>query len=223
MFQKSFQVSKNMANDGTSITKSPAKAVVYARVSTTDQTTENQLIALRDLADKNGHQIVAEYIDQGVSGVSKIKDSRSKMLLDAKAKKFSILYVVSIDRLSRSTKDLLDVVEQLNALGITLIFQREAIDTKSAMGQFFLTVLSSIAQLERETMISRINAGLARAKSQGKKLGRPSKINQSLINAVFLLYQKQVSVRDIAKTCAVGIGTVYSIIKNQNLTEKLAA
>ncbi|NCZ59987.1 MAG: resolvase, partial [Betaproteobacteria bacterium] len=113
--------------------------------------------------------------------------------------------------------------EQLNALGITLIFQRENIDTKSAMGQFFLTVLSSIAQLERETMISRINAGLARAKSQGKKLGRPSKINQSLINAVTLLYQKQVSVRDIAKTCAVGIGTVYSIIKNQNLTEKLAA
>ncbi|NCY07805.1 MAG: recombinase family protein, partial [Betaproteobacteria bacterium] len=87
----------------TKILPTPAKAVVYARVSTTDQTTENQLIALRDLADKNGHQIVAEYIDQGVSGVSKIKDSRTKMLLDAKAKKFSILYVVSIDRLSRST------------------------------------------------------------------------------------------------------------------------
>jgi len=202
---------------------SKIRCAIYARVSTTDQTTENQLIALRDLADKNGHQIVAEYIDQGVSGVSKIRDSRSKMLLDAKAKKFSILYVVSIDRLSRSTKDLLDVVEQLNALGITLIFQRENIDTKSAMGQFFLTVLSSIAQLERETMIARINQGIARAKSQGKKLGRPSKINQSLINAVTLLYQKQVSVRDIAKTCAVGIGTVYSIIKNQNLTEKLAA
>jgi DNA invertase Pin-like site-specific DNA recombinase len=202
---------------------SKIRCAIYARVSTNDQTTENQLIALRDLADKNGHQIVAEYIDQGVSGVSKIKDSRTKMLLDAKAGKFSVLYVVSIDRLSRSTKDLLDLVEQLNALGITLIFQREGIDTKSAMGQFFLTVLSSIAQLERETMISRINAGLARAKSQGKKLGRPSKINQSLINAVTLLYQKQVSVRDIAKTCTVGIGTVYSIIKNQNLTEKLAA
>ena len=197
----------------TKILPTPAKAVVYARVSTNDQTTENQLIALRDLADKNGHQIVAEYIDQGVSGVSKIKDSRSKMLLDAKAKKFSILYVVSIDRLSRSTKDLLDVVEQLNALGITLIFQREGIDTKSAMGQFFLTVLSSIAQLERETMISRINAGLARAKSQGKKLGRPSKINQSLINAVRMLYQKGVSIRDIAKTCTVGIGTVYKVVE----------
>ena len=145
------------------------------------------------------------------------------MLAAARSKKFTVLYCVSIDRLSRSTKDLLQVVEELNNLGITLIFQREAIDTKSAMGQFFLTVLSSIAQLERETMIARINQGIARAKSQGKKLGRPTKINQSLINAVTLLYQKQVSVRDIAKTCTVGIGTVYSIIKNQNLTEKLAA
>ena len=195
------------------------KAAIYARVSTNDQTTENQLIALRDLADKNGHQIVAEYIDQGVSGVSKIKDSRSKMLLDAKAKKFSILYVVSIDRLSRSTKDLLDVVEQLNALGITLIFQREKIDTKSAMGQFFLTVLSSIAQLERETMIARINQGIARAKSQGKKLGRPSKVNDSLINAVTLLRDKGVSIRDIAKTCTVGVGTVYAILRSSKNAE----
>lgn len=198
---------------------SKIRCAIYARVSTTDQTTENQLIALRDLAEKNGHQIVAEYIDQGVSGVSKIKDSRSKMLLDAKAKKFSILYVVSIDRLSRSTKDLLDVVEQLNALGITLIFQREAIDTKSAMGQFFLTVLSSIAQLERETMIARINQGIARAKSQGKKLGRPSKVNDSLINAVTLLRNKGVSIRDIAKTCTVGVGTVYAILRSSENAE----
>ena len=199
------------------------RCALYARVSTQEQTPENQLMALRDLAEKNNHQVVTEFVDKGVSGISKEKDARASMLAAARSKKFTVLYCVSIDRLSRSTKDLLQVVEELNNLGITLIFQREAIDTKSAMGQFFLTVLSSIAQLERETMIARINQGIARAKSQGKKLGRPSKINQSLINAVLLLYQKQVSVRDIAKTCAVGIGTVYSIIKNQNLTEKLAA
>ena len=199
------------------------RCALYARVSTQEQTPENQLMALRDLAEKNNHQVVTEFVDKGVSGISKEKDARASMLAAARSKRFTVLYCVSIDRLSRSTKDLLQVVEELNNLGITLIFHREAIDSKSAMGQFFLTVLSSIAQLERETMIARINQGIARAKSQGKKLGRPSKINQSLINAVLLLYQKQVSVRDIAKTCAVGIGTVYSIIKNQNLTEKLAA
>jgi DNA invertase Pin-like site-specific DNA recombinase len=195
------------------------RSAIYARVSTNDQTTENQLLALRDLAERNGHQIVAEYIDHGVSGVAVKKDARAKLLLDAKTKKFSVLYCVSIDRLSRSTKDLLQVVEELNTLNITLIFQRENIDTKSAMGQFFLTVLSSIAQLERETMISRINAGIARAKSQGKKLGRPSKLNASLVNAVNLLREKGVSIRDISKTANIGVGTVYAILRGQELAE----
>ena len=202
---------------------SPAKVALYARVSTNDQTTENQLLALRELGSRNNHEIVAEYVDHGVSGVSAKKDARAKMLLDAKAKKFSVLYCVSIDRLSRSTKDLLEVVEEVHALNITLIFQRENIDTKSAMGQFFLTVLSSIAQLERETMISRINAGIARAKSQGKKLGRPSKINQSLVNAVSLLRAKGVSIRDIGKTVNVGIGTIYAILRSLDSSENLAA
>ena len=198
---------------------SPPEVALYARVSTNDQTTENQLLALRDLAERNGHQIVAEYIDHGVSGVAAKKDARAKLLLDAKTKKFSVLYCVSIDRLSRSTKDLLQVVEELNTLNITLIFQRENIDTKSAMGQFFLTVLSSIAQLERETMISRINAGIARAKSQGKKLGRPSKLNASLVNAVNLLREKGVSIRDISKTANIGVGTVYAILRGQELSK----
>jgi DNA invertase Pin-like site-specific DNA recombinase len=202
---------------------SPAKVALYARVSTNDQTTENQLLALRDLASRNDHEIVAEYTDHGVSGVATKKDAREKMLLAAKAKKFSVLYCVSIDRLSRSTKDLLEVVEELNTLNITLIFQRENIDTKSAMGQFFLTVLASIAQLERTTLVARINAGLARAKSQGKKLGRPSKINQSLVNAVSLLREKGVSIRDIAKTVNVGIGTIYAILRSLDSSEHLAA
>ena len=199
------------------------RCALYARVSTNDQKNANQLLALRDLAERNDHQIVAEYIDHGVSGVSSKKDARAQMLLDAKAKRFSTIYCVSIDRLSRSTKDLLQVVEELNSLNITLIFQRENIDTKTAMGQFFLTVLSSIAQLERETMISRINAGLDRAKNQGKKLGRPSKINQSLVNAVTLLHTKSVTVRDISKTCSVGVGTVYRILRGEFSPEKIAA
>ena len=202
---------------------STTRCAIYARVSTNDQSNTNQLLALRDLAERNDHQIFAEYIDRGVSGVASKKDARAKLLLDAKAKKFSVLYCVSIDRLSRSPKDLLEVVEELHALNITLIFQRENIDTKSAMGQFFLTVLASIAQLERETMISRINAGLDRAKKQGKKLGRPSKINQSLVNAVTLLHTKSVTVRDISKTCSVGVGTVYRILRGEFSPEKLAA
>ena len=188
------------------------KVALYCRVSTNDQYPENQVRILSDLAEKNGAEVVSTFIDKGISGVKKDRDALNQMLSAARSRKFTTLYVLSIDRLSRSVKNLIETVETLNDLGITIVFQRENIDTKSAMGQFFLTVLGSLAQFEREIMRERINAGIARAKSQGKKMGRPSKLNDGLRNAVTMLYQKGVSIRDIAKTCTVGIGTVYKVV-----------
>ena len=188
------------------------KVALYCRVSTNDQYPENQVRILSDLAEKNGAEVVSTFIDKGISGVKKDRDALNQMMSAARSRKFTTLYVLSIDRLSRSVKNLIETVETLNDLGITIVFQRENIDTKSAMGQFFLTVLGSLAQFEREIMRERINAGIARAKSQGKKMGRPSKLNDGLRNAVTMLYQKGVSIRDIAKTCTVGIGTVYKVV-----------
>ena len=200
------------------------KVALYCRVSTTDQYPENQVRVLTDLAEKNGAEIVATFIDKGISGVKKDRDALNQMLSAARSRKFNTLYVLSIDRLSRSVKNLIETVETLNELGITIVFQRENIDTKSAMGNFFLTVLGSLAQFEREIMLERINAGIARAKSQGKKMGRPSKLNDGLRNAVTMLYQKGVSIRDIAKTCTVGIGTVYKVVNDIKADElRLAA
>ena len=200
------------------------KVALYCRVSTTDQYPENQVRVLTDLAEKNGAEIVATFIDKGISGVKKDRDALNQMMSAARSRKFNTLYVLSIDRLSRSVKNLIETVETLNELGITIVFQRENIDTKSAMGNFFLTVLGSLAQFEREIMRERINAGIARAKSQGKKMGRPSKLNDGLRNAVTMLYQKGVSIRDIAKTCTVGIGTVYKVVNDIKAEElQLAA
>jgi DNA invertase Pin-like site-specific DNA recombinase len=189
------------------------KTAVYARCSTTDQFPENQIRVLKDLADRNGDEIVAEFVDKGVSGAKRDRDALNQMISAARSRKFSKLYVVSIDRLSRSTKDLIETVETLNDLKIQIVFQRENIDTTSAMGQFFLTVLGSLAQFEREIMRERIKQGIDRAKSQGRKMGRPTKMNDSLRSAVRLLYTKGASIRSIAKTCSVGIGTTYKIIQ----------
>ena len=189
------------------------KTAVYARCSTTDQFPENQIRVLKDLADRNGDEIVAEFVDKGVSGAKRDRDALNQMISAARSRKFSKLYVVSIDRLSRSTKDLIETVETLNDLKIQIVFQRENIDTTSAMGQFFLTVLGSLAQFEREIMRERIKQGIDRAKSQGRKMGRPTKMNGSLRSAVRLLYTKGASIRSIAKTCSVGIGTTYKIIQ----------
>jgi DNA invertase Pin-like site-specific DNA recombinase len=189
------------------------KSAIYARCSTVEQFPENQCIVLRELVKRNGDIIAAEYIDKGISGAKRNRDALNQMMSAAKTRKFSKLYVVSIDRLSRSTKDLIETVETLNDLGVTIVFQRENIDTTSAMGQFFLTVLGSLAQFEREIMRERIKQGIDRAKSQGRKMGRPTKMNDSLKSAVKLLYTNGASIRTIAKTCSVGIGTCYKVIE----------
>lgn len=192
-----------------------SKSVIYARCSTAEQFPENQIIALRELAKRNGTSVIAEYVDSGQSGIKREREQLNAMLSDAQRGKFQTLYVAGIDRLSRSVKDLIEVVETLNTCNVQIIFQREGVDTRTAMGQFFLTVMGSLYQMERSVMIERINAGIVRAKAQGKKMGRPSKVNSSLASSVRLLREKGVSIRDIAKTCSIGVGTTYSILRQE--------
>lgn len=193
------------------------RVAIYARVSTNEQFTSNQVLVLKELAERNGARVVAEFVDEGQSGIKRDRDALNAMLTAARKRQFDALYVVSICRLSRSVKNLIETVEILNELGIELVFQRENINTKTATGNFFLTVLGSLYELEREVLIERINAGIARAKSQGKSCGRPSKINTGLINAVKMLKEKGVSIRDICKTCGIGIGTCYKIIRENEI------
>ncbi len=192
---------------------SMSKSAIYARCSTNEQFPENQLISLRELAQRNGNQVVFEFVDSGQSGVKREREQLNAMLEAARKGRFQTLYVAGIDRLSRSVKDLIEVVEMLNGFGIQIVFQREGIDTRSITGKFFLNVLGSLYQMEREVMIERINFGISRAKAQGIKCGRPSKVNSSLVSSVKLLREKGVSIRDIAKTCSIGVGTTYKILQ----------
>ncbi len=189
----------------------------YVRCSSLDSHPETQLMALREFSQRHGHTITMEFVDHGQSGIKREREQLNKMLEAARKGKFSTLYVVGIDRLSRSVKDLIEVVESLNQMGIQIHFMRENIDTRTATGSFFLTVLGSLYQLERSVMIDRINQGIARAKSQGKHCGRPSKINSSLIASVKLLREKGVSIRDISKTCSLGVGTVMKVIQDNKI------
>lgn len=195
-----------------------SRTVSYLRVSTQEQHTENQSVVLNQYAQQNGHTISHEYIDHGISGSKRDRVSLNKMLEDARLGKFSTIYVLGIDRLSRSVKNLIEVVETLNKHNIQIMFHREKIDTKTVTGNFFLTVLGSLYEMERNIMIERINSGISRAKSQGKHCGRPSKINSSLIASVSLLREKGVSIRDIAKTCSIGIGSCYKILSQTGVT-----
>ena len=137
------------------------------------------------------------------------------MLYDANLRKFEVLIVSSIDRLARNTKECIEIVNQLNELKIDIVFLRESVDTRTSVGRMIFHVFSSLAEYEREMIRSRIMIGLNRAREQGKKLGRKTKINESLITAVKMLREKNVSIKNISKELKIGVGTVYKICNVQ--------
>ena len=188
-----------------------ARIAIYARVSTNSQSTEQQLFTLREVSTRTQSTVIAKYSDT-ISGSTESRPGLDALLLAARQRKFDVLYCYSIDRLGRSTKNLIAIVEELQALKIDLFFYREGIDTTTATGRCVFTILSSVAELERNLIRERVTAGLAKAKRNGKKLGRPSKMNDSMATAIQMLRNQGLSVRKIASQLKVGIGTVYKII-----------
>ena len=187
------------------------KVAIYARVSTQSQSTEQQLFTLREVANRTDSIIVQEYTDT-ISGATDSRPGLDALLLAARQRKFDVLYCYSIDRLGRSTKNLITVVEELQALKIDLYFYREGIDTTTPTGKCVFTILGSVAELERNLIRERVCAGLQKAKRNGVKLGRPSKLNDGLKSAIRLLRSKGMGIKQIAAQCQVGVGSVYSAL-----------
>jgi DNA invertase Pin-like site-specific DNA recombinase len=148
------------------------KAAIYARVSTPDQHVESQIYDLRKLAAQRGFEVVEEYCDRGLSGSKARRPGIDSMMSDARRGKFSVLLVAAFDRVARSTKNFLEIVDELTALEIEFISAREAIDTSGPMGRMFITLVGSIAELERSLITERIRAGMRRARLEGQRLGR---------------------------------------------------
>jgi DNA invertase Pin-like site-specific DNA recombinase len=187
------------------------RIAIYARVSTQSQSTEQQLFTLRDVATRMNCLIVQEYTDT-ISGATDSRPGLDALLLAARQRKFDVLYCYSIDRLGRSTKNLITVVEELQSLKIDLYFYREGIDTTTPTGKCVFTILGSVAELERNLIRERVCAGLQKAKRNGVKLGRPSKMNDGLKSAIRLLRDKGMAIKQIAAQCQVGVGTVYTAL-----------
>jgi DNA invertase Pin-like site-specific DNA recombinase len=148
------------------------KAAIYARVSTADQHVESQLFDLRQLAAQRGFEVVKEHCDRGFSGSKARRPGLDSLLADARRGEFSVVLVAAFDRIARSTKNFLEIVDELNELGIEFVSAREAIDTSGPMGRMFITLVGSIAELERSLITERIKAGMRRARLEGQRLGR---------------------------------------------------
>jgi DNA invertase Pin-like site-specific DNA recombinase len=148
------------------------RAAIYLRVSTLDQNPETQGIELRQFARQRGYEIVEEYVDHGVSGTKVRRPALDRLLKDAHRRRFDAVLVWSCDRLARSTKHFLQVLDELNELGIQFHSQREAIDTEGPLGRAIIVIISAIAELEKSLIVERVRAGMRRAKLEGRRIGR---------------------------------------------------
>jgi DNA invertase Pin-like site-specific DNA recombinase len=191
------------------------RAVLYLRVSTLDQTTANQERELRAVAGRMGCEIVHVYKDHGISG-TKGRDKRpafDRMCRDAAKRQFDMVMAWSVDRLGRSLQDLVSFLSELHAIRIDLFLHQQGLDTTTPGGKAMFQMMGVFAEFERAMIQERVRAGLARARSEGKKLGRPP-IAPELQNRIREALDKPgrtEGVRKIASRFGVDPGTVQRI------------
>jgi DNA invertase Pin-like site-specific DNA recombinase len=152
------------------------RVVIYARVSTKDQSCELQLRDLRAYCAARGFSDLREYIDIGESGAKDSRPQLNELMAAARKRQFDAVIVWRFDRFARSTKHLLLALEEFRSLGIQFISYQENIDTSSPLGQALFTIVSAVAQLERDLIRERVSAGIRNAKASGKQLGRPRRV-----------------------------------------------
>jgi DNA invertase Pin-like site-specific DNA recombinase len=179
---------------------------IYARVSTKDQSCELQVRDLRACCAARGFDLVREYVDVGQSGAKDSRPELNKLMDDARKRQFDAIVVWRFDRFARSTKHLLAALEEFRSLGIQFISYQENIDTSSALGQAVFTIVSAVAQLERDLIRERVSAGIRNARANGKKLGRPMRTVDS--DRILQMRAEGQTLEQIAANLGVGYGTV---------------
>ncbi|WP_394886809.1 recombinase family protein [Mesorhizobium sp. AaZ16] len=193
------------------------RAALYLRVSTKDQTTDNQRIELEQVAQAKGWRIAAIYEDDGISGAEG-RDKRpayDQMLKDAVRARFDVLLSWDVSRLGRSLTGLVQSLDDLHANGVDLYLHKQAIDTTTPSGKAMFQMTGVFAEFERAMIRDRVLAGLARAKASGKTLGRP----KNIVDLVEIAADRKagLTLRQLSKKHGVSLGYIHSILlRNEN-------
>ena len=190
------------------------KVAIYCRVSTLDQTVDNQLIELRDHCSKMGWEITKEYSDEGLSGTLS-RDKRpafNEMIKDAYRKRFDLVVCWDISRIGRSMKELVMFLSDMKDRDIGICSVRQGFDTSTTMGEMMFQFVGILSAWEREMIRERTIAGLERAKSEGKTLGRKKVINDEITTKIIELRNAKKSIRAIASVVGVSRGTVSNVL-----------
>ena len=190
------------------------RAAIYARVSTLDQEPENQLQELRRYVQARGWT-AKEYVDRGVSGAKDSRPALDALVRDAKRRRFDVLVVWRLDRLGRSLKHLIGLLDDLQSFGVAFVSLAEGIDATTPAGKLQMHILGAIAEFERGRIVERVKAGMARAKAAGKHVGRPRRE----VTDTDLATVAHLSVREAARQ----LGVSKSFISNRRRLSTKAA
>ena len=188
------------------------RAALYLRVSTVDQHPETQLHDLRQMAAQRGYEIVAEFTDK-ISGTKAKRPGLDQMMADARRGRVDVVLVWACDRIARSTRHFLEVLDDLNRLEVEFVSFREQIDTGGPLGRAIIVIIGAIAELERSLIVERVRAGMRRARLEGQRIGRAPLVLDNA--AIQQDRQRGQSIRQIAKGHSVSTATVQRVLRKQ--------
>ncbi len=192
------------------------KVALYTRVSTQDQSVDMQVSDLRRYCEQRGFDIYKEFSDEGISGTKDRRPSLDQLMADARKRKFDAIICWRFDRFARSTKHLITALEEFCHLGIDFISYRENIDTSSPLGKAIFTIVSAIAELERNIIVERVKAGIRRARENGKRLGRPKRLDLN-VEELQKMRAQGLSFGKIGERVKACPATIYQILRRSNL------
>ena len=189
------------------------RVACYLRVSTTEQTVENQRNDLRAYCKARGWDDVIEYTDTG-SGMRERRPDLDRLMSDVKTRRIDVVVVAAFDRLGRSVRHLVETLELFRHLGVEFISLRESIDTGSPLGTAVFTIIAAIAQLERSLIVERVKSGLRRARAEGKRLGRPRL--QVSEHQLRIVVNQKLPVRAASKLLGVSPSSYLRLVRQQH-------
>ncbi len=193
------------------------RAALYSRVSTYDQNPQTQILDLRQMAAQRGYEVVAEFADK-ISGTKAKRPGLDQMMADARRGRFDVVMTWACDRIARSTRHFLEVLDELSRLNVEFVSFRESIDTAGPLGRAIVVIIGVVAELERNLIIERVRAGMRRARLEGRPIGRqPLDLDRA---AILRDRQHGQSLGQLAKNYRVSRTTVHRVLRENASTSE---
>ena len=194
------------------------RVAIYARVSTSEQTTDNQINFLQEIVSRNDWELVQTYVDEGISG-TKGRDKRpefDRLCKDMVRRKFNRILVWDISRLGRSLQHLVEFLNEVQSVNCHLYIHQSGLDTSTPSGRMMFQMVGVFSEFERSMISERVKLGLKRVKSKGTKLGRPTKIDEETKVKIWSLIDTGKSLSEVSRVLQISKMSVSRVNRERN-------